>query len=55
MKYIDLIHLKNDQFEVTTATTVEEAKQVLSAKFDYVTEKTGIILFKRPKRFSKFV
>jgi len=29
------------------------AKQVLSAGFDYATEKNGIMLFRRPKRFSK--
>jgi hypothetical protein len=55
MKYIGLIHSKDDEFEVTTATTVEEAKQVLSASFEYVTEKSGIMLFRRPKRFSKYV
>jgi len=55
MKYIGLVHFKDDEFEVTTATTVEEAKQVLSAGFDYVTEKKGIILFRRLKRFSKYV
>jgi hypothetical protein len=48
-----LINFKDDEYEVTTATTVEEAKQVLSAGFDYVTEKNGIMLFRRPKRFSK--
>jgi hypothetical protein len=53
MKYIGMIHFKDDEFEVATATTVEEAKQVLSAGFDYVTEKSGIMLFRRPKRFSK--
>jgi hypothetical protein len=30
-----------------------DAKQVLSTDFDYVTEKNGIMLFRRPKRFSK--
>jgi hypothetical protein len=54
MKYISMIHFKNDEFEVTTATTVEEAKKVLEAGFDYITEKTGIMLFRRPKRFSKY-
>ena len=54
MKYIGMIDFKDDEFEVTTATSVEEAKQVLSAGFDYVTEKNGIMLFKRPKRFSKY-
>jgi hypothetical protein len=53
MKYIGMTHFKDDEFEVTTATTVDEAKQVLSVGFDYVTEKNGIMLFRRPKRFSK--
>jgi integrase/predicted RNA-binding Zn-ribbon protein involved in translation (DUF1610 family) len=51
MKYISMIHFKDDQFEVTTATTIEEAKQVLSAGFEYVTQKDSIMLFRRPKRF----
>ena len=55
MKYIGLIHFKDSQFEVTTASTIEEAKQVLTAGFDYVAEKNGIMLFRRPKRFSKYV
>ena len=49
MKYIGMINFKDDEFEVATATDVEEAKKVLSAGFDYVTEKNGIMLFKRPK------
>jgi len=53
MKYIHMIHFKDDEFEVTTATTIEEAKQVLSAGFDYVTQKDSIMLFRRPKRFDK--
>jgi hypothetical protein len=40
------------EFEVAAATTVKEAQQILSAGFDYVTEKCGIMLFRRPKRFS---
>jgi len=51
MKYISMIRFKDDEFEVTTATTIEEAKQILSAGFDYVTQKDGIMLFRRPKRF----
>ena len=46
-----MIHFKDDEFEVATATAVEEAKKVLQAGFDYVTEKNGIMLFRRPKRF----
>jgi hypothetical protein len=55
MKYIGMINFKDDEFEVTTATTMEEAKKVLTAEFDYVTEKNGIMLFRRPRRFSKYV
>lgn len=44
MKYISMIHFKDDEFEVTTATTGEEAKQVLTSGFDYITEKSGIML-----------
>jgi len=52
MKYISMIHFKDDEFEVTSATTIEEAKEILSAGFDYVTQKDGVMLFRRPKRFS---
>ncbi len=52
MKYIGMINFKTDEFEVTTATTIDEAKQALSAGFEYVTEKSGIMLFRKPKRFS---
>jgi hypothetical protein len=54
MKYIGMIDFKDYGFKVATATSVEEAKQALSAGFDYVTEKNGIMLFKRPRRFSKY-
>lgn len=52
MKYIGMIHFKDDEFDVTTATTVDEAKQALAAGYDYITEKSGIMLFRRPKRFN---
>jgi integrase len=52
MKYIHMITFKDDEFEVATATTLEEAKSVLATGFDYVTEKDGIMLFRRPKRFN---
>jgi hypothetical protein len=41
MKYIGLGHFKDDTVELTTAATVEEATQVLSASFDYLTEKNA--------------
>jgi len=52
MKYTQLVQFKDDEFEVATATTVEEAEEVLIAGFDYVTQKDGIMLFRKPKRFS---
>ena len=55
MKYIGMIDFKDDKFEVTTATTIEEAKKALCNGFEYVTEKKGIMLFRRPKRFSQYV
>ena len=52
MKYTQLVTFKDDEFEVATATTVEEAKKTLAVGFEYVTEKNGIMLFRRPKRFA---
>jgi hypothetical protein len=54
MKYINLFMLsfKNTEFEVASATTVDEAKQALAAGFTYICAKSGIMLFTRPKRFS---
>jgi hypothetical protein len=42
---------KDDEYKVTCATTVEEAKTVLMAGFESLTEKNGIMLFRKPKRF----
>ena len=51
MKYTQLTQFKDDEYDVATATTIEEAKNIVAAGHDYVTEKQGIMLFKRPKRF----
>jgi len=48
---IGLIDFKEDEYEVTTATTVDEAKAALAAVFTYITEKSRIMLFRKPKRF----
>ena len=52
LKYTKLVQFKDDEFDVATATTVEEAKELLAIGFDYITEKSGIMLFRRPKRFA---
>jgi len=54
MKYIGLINFKDDQFEVASATTVDEAKNLLATGFTYIQEIKGIMLYRRPKRFSKY-
>lgn len=51
MRYTQLIQFKDDEYKVTCATAVEEAMTVLMAGFEYVTEKNGIMLFRKPKRF----
>jgi predicted ATPase len=51
MKYTQLVHFKEDEFDVATATTVEEAKDLLAIGFDHITEKNGVMLFRKPKMF----
>lgn len=51
IKYTQLIQFKDDEFDIATATTVDEAKELLGGGFDYITEKNNIMLFRRPKRF----
>jgi integrase len=51
IKYTQFIQFKDSAFEVATATTIEEAKPVIAASFEYVTEKNGIMLFRNPKSF----
>jgi hypothetical protein len=37
---------------VATAITVEEAKELLAVGFNFITDKNGIMLFRKPKRFN---
>ncbi len=55
MKYIGMVHFKDDEFEVATATTVDEAKQLGTAGFEKFDEFNGIHLFRKPKRFNTMV
>ena len=34
MKYTQLVHFESDEFELATATTIEEAKEFLAVGFD---------------------
>jgi integrase len=50
MKYIHLVHFKDDEFEVATATSVDEAKQLASSGYEKFDEFQGIHIFRKPKR-----
>jgi integrase len=52
MKYIGMLQFKDDDFEVATATTVEEIKQMAQAGFQKFDELNGIHVFRKPKKFS---
>jgi hypothetical protein len=51
MKYIHMIQFKDEDYDVATATTVEEVKQLASAGFEKFDEMNGIHVFRRPKKF----
>jgi len=54
MKYIHMVHFKDpEEFEVASATTAEEVKQLATAGFEKVDEIHGIHVFRRPKRFRR--
>ena len=42
-------------YDATAATNIEEDQELLKVGFEYVTERNGIKLYRRPKIFSKFV
>jgi len=52
MKYIHMINFKDDEFDVATATTVEEVKQLATEGFEKFDEINNIHIFRRPKRFN---
>jgi len=51
MKYTRLVQFEDDEFDVATATTVEEAKSLLKVGFKKADEYNGIHIYHRPKRF----
>ena len=53
MKYTRLVCFKEDDYDVATATTLEEDQQLLKVGFEYVTERNGIKLYRKPKTFAK--
>ena len=56
MKYIQMLNLEDDEFEVTSATTIEEIKKLGTAgwiKYDELTVSgEQVHFYKKPKKFS---
>jgi hypothetical protein len=52
MKYIGLLQFKDDDWEVTTATNVEEIKHLASLSYQKFYEFQGIHVFGKPKKFA---
>jgi hypothetical protein len=55
MKYTQLIPLKEGEYDVAAATSIEEDQELLKAGLEYVTERNGIKLYCRPKIFAKYM
>jgi hypothetical protein len=59
MKYIGMIQFKDDQYETTTATTIEEILKLGQAgwvKYDEITfNGMTVHYYRKPKRFSNYV
>lgn len=59
MKYIGMIHFKDDDFEETVATTPEEIRELGKAgwiKYDEANVNgTWMHFYRKPKRFSKYL
>jgi hypothetical protein len=48
--YVQLVNFNdNDEFYCATATTIDEAKQLIEQGFEYVTEIDGVRLFRKRK------
>lgn len=52
MKYIHTIQFRDEDFEIATATTTEEIKQLGQAGFVKYDEMNGIHFYRKPKKFS---
>ena len=52
MKYIHLNHFEDTEFDVATATTIDEMKQIAAKGFEKFDEAYGIHIFRKPKGFT---
>ena len=49
MLYAHLINFEADNYHSATAQTLDEAKKLVEAGFEYVTDMEGVKLFRKPK------
>jgi hypothetical protein len=47
--YTHLVDFQNDEYHSATAKTIEEAKRLIEAGFEYVTEMEDVKLFRKRK------
>jgi hypothetical protein len=47
--YTQMVEFKNEEYISATASTIEDAKKLVEAGFDYVTEIDGLRLFRKRK------
>jgi hypothetical protein len=51
MKYIGLLQFKDDDWEVPTATSLEEVKHLASLGYQKFDKFQGVHIFRKPKKF----
>jgi hypothetical protein len=47
--YTQMVEFKNEEYVSATASTIEDAKKLVEAGFEYVTEIEGVKLFRKRK------
>ena len=47
--YTQIIHFENEDYPSAVAKTIEEARGLIEARFEYVTEFDGVKLFRKRK------
>jgi hypothetical protein len=50
-----LVSFEDDQYDVATVTTVEEAKELAGSGFEYFTAMNEIQIFRKPKLFQTYM
>ncbi len=47
--YMHLVTFEGDEYHIATAKTIKEDEELLSAGFEYVTEREGIKIYRKRK------